>query len=117
MPPSREKAHSQEWLCYQKRKEWRAKQIPRFARNDNFIFVVHFAIIVRLQLYTVRGAMKEDFEGTLAKVAQTGYREVELAGYFDKAPKDIRGILDRLGLSAPSEHVPYGTVDKKWPET
>src|SRR5258708_97327 len=38
---------------------------------------------VGLQLYTVRAAMKEDFEGTLAKVAQTGYREVEFAGYFD----------------------------------
>ncbi len=72
---------------------------------------------VGLQLYTVRAAMKEDFEGTLAKVAQTGYREVEFAGYFDKAPKDIRGMLDRNGLTSPSEHVPYGTVDKKWPET
>jgi len=72
---------------------------------------------VGLQLYTVGGAMKEDFEGTLAKVAQTGYREVEFAGYFDHAPKEIRAMLDRHGLTSPSEHVPYGTVDKKWPET
>src|SRR5436309_16108762 len=31
---------------------------------------------VGLQLYTVRGAMKTDFEGTIAKVAATGYKEV-----------------------------------------
>ncbi len=62
MPPSREKAHSQEWLCYQKRKEWRAKQIPRFARNDNFIFVVHFAIIVRLQLKTLERRYPTHYE-------------------------------------------------------
>jgi len=33
-----------------------------------------------LQLYTVRDAMKSDFEGTIAKVAQIGYKEVEFAG-------------------------------------
>src|SRR6266436_5758279 len=34
---------------------------------------------VGLQLYTVREAMKTDFEGTIAKVAATGYKEVEAA--------------------------------------
>ena len=32
---------------------------------------------IGVQLYTVREAMKQDFEGTLAKVAAIGYREVE----------------------------------------
>src|ERR671929_959096 len=32
---------------------------------------------IGLQLYTVRDAMKKDMEGTIAKVAQTGYKEVE----------------------------------------
>src|SRR5438132_10834703 len=45
---------------------------------------------VGVQLYTVRGAMKSDFEGTIAKVAATGYKEVEFAGYFDHSPKDVR---------------------------
>jgi sugar phosphate isomerase/epimerase len=72
---------------------------------------------IGVQLYTVRDAMKADFEGTLAKVAAIGYREVEFAGYFDHSPKDVRAILDRLKLTSPSEHVAYAVVQDKWPET
>ena len=72
---------------------------------------------VGLQLYTVRGAMKTDFEGTIAKVAAVGYKEVEFAGYFDHSPKDVRAILDKNGLASPSCHVGYDLVEKKWPET
>ncbi len=72
---------------------------------------------VGLQLYTVRESMKTDFEGTIAKVAATGYKEVEFAGYFDHSPKDVRAILDKNGLASPSCHVGYDIVDKNWPET
>jgi sugar phosphate isomerase/epimerase len=61
--------------------------------------------------------MKSDFEGTIAKVAATGYKEVEFAGYFDHSPKDVRAIIDKNGLAAPSCHVGYDVVEKKWPET
>jgi len=71
---------------------------------------------IGVQLYTVRDAMKSDFEGTIAKVASIGYKEVEFAGYFDHPPKDIRAILDKNGLTAPSCHVPYSTVEKSWAE-
>jgi hypothetical protein len=37
---------------------------------------------IGLQLYTVRAALEADFDGTLARVAAIGYREVEFAGYF-----------------------------------
>ncbi len=72
---------------------------------------------IGMQLYTVRDTMKTDFEGTLAKVAAIGYNEVEFAGYFDHQPKDIRAMLDRHNLTAPSEHVSYEVVQNKWPET
>jgi sugar phosphate isomerase/epimerase len=68
-----------------------------------------------VQLYTVRDQMKADFEGTLAKVAAIGYKEVEFAGYFDHSPKDVRAILDRLGLVSPATHVPYDVLTDKWP--
>src|SRR5438552_6309576 len=71
---------------------------------------------IGVQLYTVRDAMKSDFEGTVAKVAATGYKEVEFAGYFDHSPKDVRAILDKNGLAAPSCHVGYDVVEKKWSE-
>ncbi len=69
---------------------------------------------IGVQLYTVRDAMKSDFEGTIAKVAKVGYKEVEFAGYFDHSPKDISAILKKNGLTAPSCHVAYDIVQNKW---
>lgn len=63
-----------------------------------------------VQLYTVRDLMAKDFEGTLAKVASAGYKEVEFAGYFDRKAQDVRMILDRHGLTAPSTHVDYPSL-------
>lgn len=71
---------------------------------------------VGLQLYTVRSEMPKDFEGTIAKVAQTGYKEVEFAGYFDHSAKDVRAIIDKNGLTAPSTHIGYDLIENKLPE-
>ena len=69
-----------------------------------------------VQLYTVRSEMPKDFEGTLAKVGAAGYKEVEFAGYFDHSPKDVRAILDRHGLTAPSAHVGYKSLGEGFPQ-
>jgi sugar phosphate isomerase/epimerase len=71
---------------------------------------------VGVQLYTVRSEMPKDFEGTLAKVSAIGYKEVEFAGYFDHSPKDVRAILDRHGLTAPSTHTGYNTLGDRFAE-
>ena len=85
--------------------------------------VAHSIDRIGLQLYTVRAAMKTDFEGTIAKVAATGYKEVEFAGvfdpkggYFGRSPKEVRAILDKNSLAAPSCHAGYDVVEKRWPE-
>jgi sugar phosphate isomerase/epimerase len=58
-----------------------------------------------LELFTVRDVLPKDFEGTLAKVAAMGYKEVEPAtGYGDMDPKQFRATLDRYGLSMPTTH-------------
>jgi sugar phosphate isomerase/epimerase len=84
---------------------------------------IHQINRVGIQLYTVRAAMKTDFAGTIAKVAATGYKEVEFAGlfsadggYFGRSPKEVRAILDSNGLVSPSTHAGYDVVEKKWPE-
>jgi sugar phosphate isomerase/epimerase len=69
---------------------------------------------IGLQLYTVRDLMKQDVEGTLAKVAQVGYREVEFAGYFDHSAAEVRAMLDRHGLVSPSSHVPFDALGQGW---
>lgn len=72
---------------------------------------------IGLQLYTVRSTMKTDPDGTLAKVAAAGYNEVEFAGYHDHSPKDVRAMIDKYKLTAPSAHVDYAVVEHKWQET
>jgi sugar phosphate isomerase/epimerase len=68
---------------------------------------------IGVQLYTVRTILEKDFEGTIASVAGLGYKEVEFAGYFNHAPRDVRAILDRHGLTAPSSHIDYATLTTK----
>jgi len=70
---------------------------------------------VGVQLYTVRDLMKDDFEGTIAKVAAIGYKEVEFAGYFGRTPQQVRAVIDKNGLKAPSTHVQYDELDDKFP--
>jgi len=70
---------------------------------------------IGVQLYTVRDLMKADFEGTIAKVAQIGYKEVEFAGYFDHTAQQVRAVVDKNGLSAVSTHVQYDELDAKFP--
>jgi sugar phosphate isomerase/epimerase len=72
-----------------------------FAQSSN----AKWAGQMGLELYTVRDLLADDFEGTIAKVAQIGYKEVEPAnGYNDLSPKDFRKLMDKYGLSAISTH-------------
>jgi sugar phosphate isomerase/epimerase len=68
---------------------------------------------IGLQLYTVRNEMGKDVEGTLAKVAQLGFKEVEFAGYYNRTPEQIKSILKINGLSAPSAHTNIGAMKSK----
>jgi sugar phosphate isomerase/epimerase len=72
---------------------------------------------VGIQLYTLRDQMEKDLPGTLERVAQIGYKEVEFAGYFGRKPNEIRQLLQQLKLSAPSSHVPYPADSAAWRQT
>ena len=60
---------------------------------------------VGLQLYTLRQEMAADFEGTLQKVAELGYKEMQFAGYYGRSPQQVSDLLGRLGMSSPAAHV------------
>lgn len=66
---------------------------------------------IGIQLYTVRGPASADLAGTLAKLADIGYKEVEFAGYYNHAAADIRGLLLRYGLTAPSAHIAITAIE------
>jgi sugar phosphate isomerase/epimerase len=67
-----------------------------------------------LQLYTVRAATRADMPGTLEKVAQAGYKEVEFAGYQSMSPAEVRALLSRFGLTSPSTHVGLSNNPEAW---
>jgi len=53
----------------------------------------------------VRRELEKEFAGTLAEVAALGFLEVEFAGYFKRTPLEVKSILARYQLSAPSAHI------------
>ena len=62
---------------------------------------------IGLETYSVRGAMRQDPERTLAAVRAMGYTDVELLwsfGNFGRTAAQVRATLDREGLRAPSAH-------------
>lgn len=67
-----------------------------------------------IQLFMLRHLLDKDFEGTLRQVADIGYREVEINGFYGRTGAELRGVLDQFGLSAPSAHIP---LDPRFPGT
>ncbi len=69
---------------------------------------------IGIQLYTLRSLTEKDLEGTLAKVARIGYKEVEFAGYFGKTPAQVRAMLKKTGLTSPSTHTQLPKSDDEF---
>ena len=59
---------------------------------------------IGLQLYSVRELLPKDFDGTLRKVREAGYTEVEAAGYYDRKAADFRHAMELAGLRCVSTH-------------
>ncbi len=64
---------------------------------------------IGLQLYTIRDAMGIDAPGSLKKVADMGYKYIELAGYADRKfygmePADFKKLVNDLGMEIISSH-------------
>lgn len=72
---------------------------------------------IGIQLYTVRRDLQRDVESTLAKVAEIGFKEVEFAGFPQGTAASLRAMLDRLGITAPSNHVPLQALRADWERT
>ena len=71
---------------------------------------------VGIQLYSVRKEMMADAVGTLNKLGQIGYQEIESAqsekgNYYGLAPKEIKKILKDQGMTLRSGHT---HIDTNW---
>ena len=68
---------------------------------------------IGLQLYTVGSDLQKDFDGTLKKIGEIGYKSVEgasLASFQGKSPADLRKSFSDAGLVCPSAHVVQTTM-------
>ena len=90
-------------------------------------------------LFTIPFLLEQDFAAAMAKLAEIGYKEVELfgpypysvpesvaawqpvaesiglsqSGYYGHTPQQVRSILDDYGLSTPSMHVDLLTLQSR----
>jgi sugar phosphate isomerase/epimerase len=72
--------------------------------------------IVALQMYTVRDEAQKDFPGTLKAVAEMGYPAVQLAGAFDLSAKELKRVVDDLGLKVAGAHVGLDALENQLDE-
>ncbi len=70
---------------------------------------------VGIQLYAVRTPLAADPAGTLAKLHEIGYREVETAGFAGRSAAEFRKLLDAAGLACPSAHLQFKSGDDPSP--
>jgi sugar phosphate isomerase/epimerase len=99
--------------------------------------------IVGLQLWSIAKTLEQDFVGTLQLLSQIGYKELELfgpypfstekdkvswnaitsmvgfsqSGYFNHTAKQLKELLDSLGLRTPAMHVGLDTLRNNLGET
>ncbi|TLM82226.1 sugar phosphate isomerase/epimerase [Pseudarthrobacter sp. NamE2] len=64
-----------------------------------------------LQLYTLRDALAEDLPGTIRRVADIGFGQVEPYNFVAMA-RELGAALKENGLTAPSGHAPLLTQDQ-----
>ena len=77
-----------------------ASGVPQLAANP-------CGLPVGLQLYTVRDHLEKDLEGTFKRVAEIGYKDVELGGttdFYGKKPAELKRMLNADGLRPLSLH-------------
>jgi len=54
---------------------------------------------IAIQLYTVRDLCAQDFKGTIKRIADIGYRGIEIGGTGGMTTKELRAFTDDLGIA------------------
>ncbi|MEQ9290256.1 MAG: sugar phosphate isomerase/epimerase [Cyclobacteriaceae bacterium] len=71
-----------------------------------------------MQAYSVRDALKEDFAGSMKKIADIGYKYIEAYGLtldgklYGMAPGEYKKIVNDLGMQLISSHSTYFTPEE-----
>lgn len=68
---------------------------------------------IGLQLWSVKDEIKQDFEGTLTKIAQLGFQGVEFAGEFGPYkdnPAGLKAFMDKNRLQCAGAHMHFDAL-------
>jgi sugar phosphate isomerase/epimerase len=63
-----------------------------------------------IQLWTVKNEAAKDLEGTLRKVYEAGFREIEFAGYYGRTAPEFVPLLKSIGFTLVSTHAGAGDI-------
>lgn len=66
---------------------------------------------ISIQLYTLREECQKDFGAVLKRVAKIGYKGVEPAGFHNYTPRELRKVVEDLGMVISSTHSPWARPD------
>ncbi|MGB9681483.1 MAG: sugar phosphate isomerase/epimerase family protein [bacterium] len=72
---------------------------------------------VGLQMYTVRDYAEKDFLGTVKKVAEIGYKGIELTGTYGVKAKELKEVLDSLDIKICGSHTAIDLLEKDFNST
>ena len=84
------------------------------AGSRRYLWAAPFGLPVGLQLWTVRTETAKDVPGTLKKVAELGYQEVEISQLYGLKPPEFRALLEDCGLKPPSAHYSAAQIQSGW---
>lgn len=73
---------------------------------------------IGLQLYSVKDVLEQDLRGTLQKLAEMGYKEVESypgsqGHYYGMGPQEFSEMLNDLGMTLVSSHFGSGAANQE----
>lgn len=88
--------------------------VPAVTAWNESLFAQPLGLPIGLQLYTLRNELAKDLPGTLRKVAEVGYKEVEIFDFYGKNSAELRRLLRDNRLSAPSAHYQVGQIRTSW---
>jgi sugar phosphate isomerase/epimerase len=76
------------------------------------VFAADKKIGISVQLYSVRGDCKKDFDAAMERIAKMGFVGVEFAGYYKYGgkAKELKKRLDDLGIKATGTHMGAGSL-------
>jgi sugar phosphate isomerase/epimerase len=76
---------------------------------------------IGVQLWSVKDDLKQDFEGTLTRLAAMGFQGVEFAGEFGRFARDpagLRAFLEQHGLQCAGAHLDFAALgDERFAQT